>query len=106
MTSARHSRGFAIAAVPAFPAAGLLVRAQSPPTRSGQSPGSSAQSEKDPNLVRVDVYPTSSGVPLTDLRANDFEIREDDVPQKIEFFEHVTIGSPAAPAGRPRIFVV
>jgi VWFA-related protein len=43
------------------------------------------------NYVRVDVYPTRDGVPVTDLTQDDFEVFEDRVPQKIEQFEHVMI---------------
>jgi VWFA-related protein len=45
------------------------------------------------NYVRVDVYPTRSGRPVTDLASADFEILEDKVPQRIEQFEHVVIRS-------------
>src|SRR5262245_55599091 len=43
------------------------------------------------NYVRVDVYPTQNGGPVLDLTAQDFEILESNVPQKIEQFEHVLI---------------
>lgn len=43
------------------------------------------------NYIRVDVFPTLNGQPVTDLRQDDFEILEDRVPQKIAAFEHVTI---------------
>ncbi len=45
------------------------------------------------NFVRVDVYPTRSGKPVDDLRAEDFEVQEDDVPQAITAFEHVVVHS-------------
>jgi VWFA-related protein len=45
------------------------------------------------NYVRVDVYPTQNGAPLLDLTAQDFEILESGVPQKVEQFEHVLIRS-------------
>ncbi len=35
------------------------------------------------NFVRVDVYPSVNGKPLSDLTLQDFEILEDGVPQKI-----------------------
>jgi len=41
----------------------------------------------------VDVYPTRSGTPVSDLASADFEILEDKVPQRIEQFEHVVIRS-------------
>jgi VWFA-related protein len=41
------------------------------------------------NLVRVDAYVSANGQALTDLTADDFEVLEDDTPQKIENFELV-----------------
>ena len=52
------------------------------------------------NYVRVDVYPTRNGVPVTDLTVTDFEVLEDGAPQKIEAFEHVTIRSGGAQTER------
>jgi VWFA-related protein len=43
------------------------------------------------NFVRVDAYPTADGRPVTDLKAEDFEVFEDGKPQKIETFEHVVV---------------
>jgi VWFA-related protein len=48
------------------------------------------------NFVRVDAYPTKSGIPVLDLRAEDFELFEDGVLQKLETFEHVVV-RPAGP---------
>jgi VWFA-related protein len=48
------------------------------------------------NYVRVDVYPTSGGKPVLDLRQDEFEVLEDGVLQKIDAFEHVVI-RPAGP---------
>lgn len=45
----------------------------------------------DANFVRVDLYPTSGGRPVTDLSLDEVEIREDGVPQAIETFEHVQL---------------
>src|SRR6266550_320848 len=45
------------------------------------------------NYVRVDVYPTRNGMPVADLRQEDFEILEDKAPQTIDEFEHVIIRS-------------
>jgi VWFA-related protein len=47
------------------------------------------------NFVRVDAYALRAGSPVVDLRAEDFELFEDGVPQRISAFEHVLI----APAG-------
>jgi len=43
------------------------------------------------NFVRVDVYPTSNGRPVADLRKDDFEVLENGVPQAVETFEHVVV---------------
>jgi len=43
------------------------------------------------NYVRVDVFPTKDGAPVTDLRQDEFEVVENGAPQKIEQFEHVVI---------------
>ena len=51
------------------------------------------------NAVRVDVFATKDGVPVQDLAATDFELFEDNVPQKIATFEHVVI-DPARPGER------
>lgn len=75
------------------------------------------------NYVRVDVYPTKDGAPLTDLVQEDFEILEGGAPQKIEQFERVLIegnlpqdlrrepnsveaGRQAAQNPRARVFVI
>ncbi len=70
-----------------------LLAAQSP---SQQPPPQPPTFRSGSNLVRVDVYPTRDGQPVTDLAAADFEISEDGAPQKVESFEHVVI-RPAGP---------
>jgi VWFA-related protein len=61
------------------------LRAQDQPTfRSGA------------NYVRVDMYATVDGKSIEDLTAEEVEVLEDGVPQKIEAFEHVRV-SPAGP---------
>ena len=42
-------------------------------------------------MVRVDVIATKGGIPVQDLSAVDFELVEDNAPQKIDSFEHVVI---------------
>ncbi len=49
------------------------------------------------NYVRVDVFPTVRGVPVGDLKQDDFEIIEDKVPQKVTAFEHVIVQANVAP---------
>ena len=58
--------------------------------------GTRAQDQPEPrpfqtevNYVRVDLYPTVDGRPITGLQAYEVELLEDGVPQKIEQFEHV-----------------
>jgi VWFA-related protein len=43
------------------------------------------------NLVRVDALATKNGVPVQDLKADDFEILEDGAPQRVASFEHIVI---------------
>jgi VWFA-related protein len=50
------------------------------------------------SLVRVDVTATGRGdVPIDDLQATDFEIREDDVPHAIESFQFVRLAGELNP---------
>jgi VWFA-related protein len=48
------------------------------------------------NYVRVDAFPTKDGAPILDLKADDFEVLENGVPQKIEQFEHIAIRAAGA----------
>jgi len=70
--------------------------------QSGTKPEPPQQEQQPPtfrtqaNFVRVDAYPTRNGQPVLDLKAEDFEVFEDDKPQKVETFEHVVI-TPAGP---------
>jgi VWFA-related protein len=73
--------------------AAVSLRAQNPPTFRTVA-----------NDVRVDMYATSDGKPVEDLRAGEVEIVEDGVPQTIGSFEHVKIGSPES--SRVRVFVI
>src|SRR6187397_1981497 len=45
-------------------------------------------------LVRVDAYVSKDDVALTDLKAEDFSLFEDDKPQKVEDFQLVTARKP------------
>jgi VWFA-related protein len=47
------------------------------------------------NYVRVDMYATQNGVLVEDLRAEEVDVLEDGVVQKVEMFEHIRV----APAG-------
>src|SRR5688572_27676342 len=43
------------------------------------------------NYIRVDMYPTTDGKPVTDLRQDEIEIFDEGAPQKIDRFEHVLV---------------
>jgi VWFA-related protein len=50
------------------------------------------------NFVRVDVYASKSGVAVTDLTRDDFEVFEDNTPQRLESFEHITVDAAGPPS--------
>ena len=53
------------------------------------------------NYVRVDAYATTKdGVPIDDLRRDEFELLEDRVPQTIDQFATVRIRGGGAPTTR------
>ncbi len=53
------------------------------------------------NLVSVDAYISKDGVPVTDLRAEDLEVLEDDRPQAVENFRLVRARAPGTATTRP-----
>jgi VWFA-related protein len=67
------------------------AQGQAPPQQPAQTQGQVPTFRAEANFVRVDVYPTVGGKPVTDLRQEDFELLEDNVPQQIRTFEHVVI---------------
>ncbi len=86
-----------------------LAQGQPPPRgQTGQAQPPAAQEQRptfrtEANFVRVDVYPTAHGKPVTDLKQEDFEVLEDNVPQEVRTFEHVVVQAPTAEeaAARP-----
>jgi VWFA-related protein len=84
-TRTRVSVWFAAAALIAVAIVG--ASGQNPPP--DQTPNPIFRSEA--NYVRVDVFPTANGVPVADLRQDEFQIFEDGAPQKVEQFEHIVI---------------
>ena len=77
---------------------------QSPATESPAA-GQPAAPQEEPqlprfrggtNLVRLDAYVSANGAAVTDLTADDFEVFEDDKPQKVEGFELVRARGPGA----------
>jgi VWFA-related protein len=78
----------------AFAAGGLAASQSEKPQEPPQQPPPKFRVEA--NFVRVDAYPLKDGKPLFNLRADEFEVFEDGVLQKIETFEHVIV-RPAGP---------
>lgn len=84
-----------LATAVAVAALGSLLLAQ------GQPPQPPPQEQRptfrvEANFVRVDVYPTAGGKPVTDLRQDEFEVLEDNVPQQIQTFEHIVVSAPTS----------
>lgn len=52
------------------------------------------------NLVRVDAYISQDGVPVLDLKAPDFEVLEDEVPQRVEDLELIQVAPPVPQSER------
>src|SRR5579872_984294 len=77
----------------------LAVLAQSPQENQTSPSQQPPRFRGGTNLVRVDAFATKNGVPVQDMKADDFEIFEDGVPQKIDNFEQIVI-EPTPPAGR------
>ena len=80
-------------------AAFVAGQSQQPPPEKPQDPAQPPPRFRvDANFVRVDAYPLKDGKPVFDLKADQFEVFEDGVAQKIETFEHVVV-RPAGPQG-------
>ena len=89
-------RSWLTAAAIAVLVAGVVV-AQEPAAPSPQ-PQPTPTFRTGVNLVRVDVTVTGKGdAPVTDLRAEDFSVEEDGVPQRIESFQFVALSGQPAP---------
>jgi len=73
-------------------------------------PQGPARSVSDGTLVRLDVFPVAAdGRAVADLTAEDFDVREDNVPQALASVEHVVAVSEAgasAPGARARVVVI
>ena len=97
-------RGLLTIGVLACVVAGLpAAQSQPPPQPQSEKPAEKPQEQTQPprfradvNLVRVDAYPLRDGKPVFDLKAEEFEVFEDGVLQKIATFEHVVV-RPAGP---------
>lgn len=64
---------------------------QQPPPPKPQDPQRPPTFRTEANFVRVDVYATTGGRPVTDLKLEDFEILEDGRPQRVSTFEYVQV---------------
>jgi VWFA-related protein len=62
--------------------------------RAAQDPPQPRPFTTEVNYVRVDMYPTADGKPVTDLQQSEVELLEDGVPQTIDQFEHVFVTGP------------
>jgi VWFA-related protein len=87
-------RPLLIAACVALTVAAVPARSQAP----DQSSDPTFRGGVD--FVRVDMYASRDGAPITDLRADEIEIREDGTLQTIESFEHVSVSSGGPEAAR------
>jgi len=64
---------------------------QQPAAQQPQQPQPPPRFRAGANLVQVDAYATKGDVPVQDLTAADFEVYEDNKPQKIDTFEHIVV---------------
>lgn len=71
--------------LPLLLAASVVLAAQEPP------PAQLEPFRTEVNYIRVDMYPTAEGKPVTDLQQDEVEILDDGAPQKIDRFEHVVV---------------
>ena len=78
-------------------------QAPPPPPQTPQPQQPPPRFRTETNLVRVDVYATKDGAALQDLKAEDFEVYEDNTPQTINSFEHIVVqgGGPQEERSEP-----
>jgi VWFA-related protein len=92
-----------VCALGAFLLAQASGASQPPASQQPQQPQPPPRFRTETSLVRVDVYATKDGVALQDLTADDFEISEDNAPQKVDTFEHIVVrtGGPQEERSEP-----
>ena len=105
MVRMRVSAAIFVAVALAF-TGGLALRAQqgAAPQASGQQPADQTQLtfRAGINFVTVDAYVSDSkGQPATDLKQSDFEVLEDNKPQKIEAFRFIKVDGNPKPGEPP-----
>lgn len=77
-----------------------LLVAASYRAKAAQDQPSPRPFQTEVNYVRVDMYPTANGKPVTDLLQSEIEVLEDGAPQTISQFEHVFISGPRSQTPR------
>src|SRR5919112_3976698 len=60
-------------------------------TLTAQEPAQLEPFRTEVNYIRVDMYPTADGKPVTDLRQDEIEIFDEGTLQTIDRFEHVLV---------------
>ena len=105
MTRMRYSAAFLVAVVLAF-TGGLTVGAQQAANQQGSAQPPADQTQltfrAGINFVTVDAYVSDSkGQPAIDLKQSDFEVLEDNKPQKIEAFRFIKVDGNPKPGEPP-----
>jgi VWFA-related protein len=85
----------AVLAIAALLGASVAARQQSTSAPSAEAQDAQPRFRGGANLVRVDTYVTADGVPVKDLTITDFEVLEDNVPQRLESFQLIEPRPPA-----------
>jgi VWFA-related protein len=96
MTHTLRSVAFLLAVASVTLGARQQAPAPPPPDEAASQPRFRAGA----NLVRVDAYVMADGVPVTDLTIEDFEVLEDNVPQRLESFQLVQPRGPVPQSER------
>src|SRR5947207_1814663 len=105
MTRMRYSAAFLVAVALAF-TGGLALRAQQAASQQGSAQAPADQTQltfrAGINFVTVDAYVSDSkGQPATDLKQSDFEVFEDNKPQKIDAFRFIKVDGNPKPGEPP-----
>ena len=83
-----------------------LPAAQAPPQPPPEKPDQKPQAptfRTEANFVRVDVFATRNGIPVHDLKLEDFQVLEDGTPQAVSTIEYVNVrtGTPQEQRDEP-----
>ena len=94
-------RTLRLAVMVALLSGGVAARQQATPLTPAPAPDAQNPQPRfrgGANLVRIDAYVTADGTPVKDLAITDFEVLEDNVPQRLESFQLVVPRPPASAA--------